>query len=198
MGAQAGAIYLGMHLIIENFLTLLPTIILAESAGTKASPMKILLESLKRLLKTPLILGLIVGLIFSMIGIKLPEALDKFFGMISITAAPISLFVIGGTLYGVKLTANLSEAFLISFGKLVAFPAAVMGAMMFFPGLSNEAKAAALLMACCPPPSFYSILCKQYGRADETANNVVISTLLSFFSLTVGLTLCARNFELSL
>lgn len=193
---QVGALYLGMHVIIENLLTLPPTIAVAEAGGARARPIQVGIRLAKKLLKTPIIIALIISLICSAINLPIPKAIDKFLELISVSAPPIAIFVIGGSLYGVRLTSNIKEALLVSFSKLIIFPALVLGIMLMFPGLSDQSLAAGFLMAACPCATIYSLLSKQYGQGDNAANNILICTLLSFFTLTAALMIGKHFFGL--
>jgi len=53
--------------------------------------------------RNPLVLGLAVGLAASLLGLRLPQPLERTVGLLAQSSAALSLFVIGGSLAGLRL-----------------------------------------------------------------------------------------------
>ena len=146
------------------------------------------------LMRRPLILALIAGLVWSLLKLPIPEVLDRGLGMISTASVALALFVIGGSLAGIALRGNLALAGQISFGKLVLHPvmallvlalAAAVGGPVLAPDLR-----ACLLIACAVPMlGVYPIFAQEVGMEGLASLAMLATTAMSFFSLSVALAL---------
>jgi predicted permease len=159
---------------------------LAEAGRQQGGSSKqVLIETLKRLSRNPLIVSIIIGGALSLLGWKIPTAPLKVIDMLSLASAPAALFVIGGVLYGTKVRGQLAEIGLISSGKLVLHP--LMLGLMFwlFHDIPLPIMLAGMVMASAPMMSVYPILGQRYGVEGRCAAALVVTTLASFFTISV-------------
>lgn len=184
-GDQA-VVALALGMIIENLVMIPLALALAEAGRQQGGSSKqVLIETLKRLSRNPLIVSIIIGGALSLLGWKIPTAPLKVIDMLSLASAPAALFVIGGVLYGTKVRGQLAEIGLISSGKLVLHP--LMLGLMFwlFHDIPLPIMLAGMVMASAPMMSVYPILGQRYGVEGRCAAALVVTTLASFFTISV-------------
>ena len=186
---------LAMSLMVENLLMIpvaLSLIAIGKGKGTRLGPM---LGGIARdLLRRPLILALIAGLAWSLLKLPLPEAVDRGLTMISTSSVALALFVIGGSLAGIALRGNLALAGQIAFGKLLLHPAMgllVLGlaAVLGGPVLAPDLRACLLIACAVPMLGVYPIFAQEQGMEGLASLALLISTALSFFTLSIALAL---------
>ena len=137
--------------------------------------------------KNPLILGILAGVPFALLQIKVPAMLDSALSSIGGTATPIALLVIGASFSGSEALKRLKPAFVSSFIKLFILPAAFLPLAALF-GFRDSQMIAVLIMAGSPTTVSAFIMAKNM-KADSvlTSNAVLLSTLLSAVSITLWL-----------
>ncbi|MDE1165378.1 MAG: AEC family transporter [Pseudomonas sp.] len=184
-GDQA-VVALALGMIIENLVMIPLALALAEAGQQQGGSTKVvLLETLRRLSRNPLIVAIIIGGSLSLSGWRIPVAPLKVIDMLSLAAAPAALFVIGGVLYGTKVRGQLGEIGLISSGKLVVHPLLVGLMFWLFHDLPLPMMLAGLVLASAPMMSVYPILGQRYGVEGRCAAALVITTLASFFTISL-------------
>lgn len=194
--APVAAVALALNTLVENLLVIPLLLALAERGQGQAGHWTAVLgESLQRLAVNPIILSLLAGLGVSVLRWQLPEPVLRTVNLFALASAGLSLFVIGGTLVGLPLHGLVRQVWPISLAKLVLHPLAVLLAtlavpMVGLPPLAPDLRTAAVLLAAMPMMSIYPILAQTYGREDQGAAALLVTTVLSFFSLSglIGLT----------
>ena len=68
-----------------------------------------LAQSLKGLAKNPMIMGITAGIVFSALDVHLPAVISSTIQLVATAASPVALFVIGGSLVGLKLTGQRTD-----------------------------------------------------------------------------------------
>lgn len=184
LGEQA-AVALALGMLVENLLMIPLALMLAESGQQQAqSKWAVLGETLKRLLKHPIIIGISFGLVVSLLGIDLPTLLSRPIDMLASASAPVALFVIGGTLHGMKANGVWREVAQISLAKLLLHPLAVFTALMLMPGIEPHMLVAGVLFASAPMLSIYPIMGQRFGLEERCAAALVGATVLAFFTIS--------------
>ena len=151
------------------------------SEGARGLQLKGLLTSLGN----PLILSLLLGAAFNLLGIGLPDPLWRAADWLAAAALPSALLVLGMSLsrYRLQLSAGMG---LVTACKLLLFPLLVFASTSWL-GLSGEARAVLTIMAACP--TGVNVLAFALGQVDNRCIGSVIflSTLLATLSLTLWL-----------
>jgi len=176
---------MALTMLVENLLMLPLVLILADSAGNRgASILRILRDIALNLLRNPMIIAIAIGFSFALTGIRLPQPLFKAIDMLSLASAAIALFVIGGNLAGSTVKGMGREVALVTGGKLLLHPLAVLLAVFLIPGISAELQAAAVFFACVPMFSIYAILGQKYGLEGLCSAVLVMATVVSFITIS--------------
>ena len=135
-------------------------------------------------IKNPIILGILAGLPFSLLGISIPTIPLKTITSISNTATPIALLVVGAGFEGRKALSKLKPTVIASLIKLVILPA------FFLPiavacGFAGAEMIAILIMVGSPTTVSCYIMAKNMDNDGElTSSIIVLTTLLSSVTLT--------------
>lgn len=175
-----------MSLVVENILFLPVGLILIESLYHQESGVgrKVLLNVAKRIASNPIILAVFTGVIMSLLGVSLPNFMGGGLELLASAAAPCALIVIGGSLVGVVIRGSKIRTALVASVKLVIFPLVVFAGLQAFPAMPFELKVSALLFAAMPMFSIYPIIGETYGQRSFCASTLLITTVLSFFSIS--------------
>lgn len=179
---------MAMGMLVENLLLIPLALALAEAGKQQGNGWSTVLRmTFARLLKNPVIIGIVIGVGVSLLRIELPGLLLKPIDMLAGVSAPLALFVIGAGLFGMKARGVWVDAAWIASGKLVIHPLAVLCAFMLVPGVDPVMKAVGVLFACAPMMSIFPILGQRFGLEDRCSATLLVATVLSFFTISVAL-----------
>lgn len=194
------AVYLSLTLIIENLLILTLMLVLAErslhhqaAAGSHSvsSQGGVFLSLLKRLLQNPVILAILAGISCVLLQVKLPIWLAQVLEMLGKTASPLALFVIGGSLVGMKLNSlNLQSTVLVGL-KVLLMPLLIFS-LLWLLKVSPEMLFVGTLLAALPMPVAFGIFAQHYGLSTKALAPLVLSTMLGLIAVAILLTQSAR------
>lgn len=185
LGPEASAM-LALYVMVEVMIMLPLLLTLAEIGEANGGRwISVLAVVFKRLLRNPMILAIVSGVVFSSSGLKLPLPLVRVIDMLSGASAPVALFFIGGTLTGLRLKGVAKDIVGVVVGKLALHPLAVSAAFLLLPFENSQLQMAAINNAGMPMLSIYPILGQKYGRQDFCAAAMVVTTVMSFFSISV-------------
>lgn len=188
--APVAGVALALNVLVENLVMLPLLLAMAEHAKDGGGPWHQLVgQTLKRLARNPLVISVTAGLVVSLSEVQLPQPVLRTVTMFSQASGGLSLFVIGGTLVGLSLSAGWQRVIPLVAGKLIGHPLAVLLVISLLPLLgvapmAPQLRAAALLMAAMPMLSIYPILAQAYGEADRSATALLICMVASFFTLS--------------
>lgn len=183
------AIYLSLTLIVENLLIVTLMLILAErglqAPGTAGK--SILTGTLLRILKNPVILSIMLGILCIVLDIQLPELLSSTLKMLGKTASPLALFVIGGSLIGMNLSSLTAFSWFLTAMKVIVMPLLIFSLLSAF-DVSREMLFIGTLLAALPMPIAFGIFAQHYGVQEKALPPLVLSTLMGFIVVAVILT----------
>ena len=188
--APVAGIAMALNNILENIIVTPLMLAFAEHGRAGSGRWyRVVYRSLARLFINPMIIGLVAGIVFSLLGWKLPKPVLQTVGMFSMTTGALALFFIGCTLVGLPIRGMLRPVMPIVVGKLILHPLAVFFSLVLMPQLGMpvlepDLRMAAIVMAAMPMLSLYPILAQTYGLADLSAAALLITTIGSFFTLS--------------
>lgn len=189
--APVAGVVLALNMVVENFIIIPLMLALAERGrGDGGHWVRVVGQSLGRLLRNPLIIGLLAGFVVSVSGWQLPGPVSRTVSLFATASGALSLFVIGGALVGLPLRGMLRQVAPVVVGKLLVFPLAVLlgvAALPVFglPPLDPALRQAAVLMAAMPMMGIYPILAMQYGLQGIAASALLVATVASFFTINL-------------
>ena len=189
-GAATAGIGLALAMVVENFLLLPLALAIADSdvgeaQGSRAQRwLAALAQSMKALARNPMIWGIAVGFLFSLFGWRLPEPVAKAVNLFAVSTAALSLFVIGGSLVGIRAEGMRRDVTAIAIGKLLVHPLLVLALVLLLPPMARELQVAVVIMAAVPMLGIYPILAQKHGHDAMAAAAQLGTTVASFLTLT--------------
>jgi predicted permease len=143
----------------------------------------------RALVANPLILGCLAGLVYSRSIGWFPAFIDNTLSMISLVALPLALLSIGGNLTFKGVRGNLKLCLNAAVIKLIFLPAT--GCLYYYLfGVTGIKLKVGMIFFALPASTAIYVLSSQMNSDTELASSaIVLSTLLSFFSLSIVLLL---------
>ncbi len=193
LGPSTAGVALALVMLVENLLIIPLGLALAEGGAGPADASRArrlagaMAQSLRTLVRNPIIHGLALGLAFSLSGLQLPEPVARAVGLLAGSCTALSLFVIGGSLVGTSVGALWKPVGTIALGKLVIHPLAVTLLVMVLPSMPRELQLAAILFAAVPIMGIFTILAQRHGHEGLAAAAQMAATVGSFVTLTIVL-----------
>lgn len=162
-----------------NFLAVVALSIFGEKRETDWK--KIIMD----IIKNPLILSSMLGVVLSLLGIRLPTAVDTTVQDLAKLSTPIAFMILGGDLDFSKVKGNLKLSSVVLTIKLVILPL-IMIPMVVMMGYKDADLLSALLAYQTPVAVSSYIMAQQAGADGQLAGQLVVfSSVLSIFSLFV-------------
>ncbi|SMH34860.1 AEC family transporter [Azospirillum agricola] len=187
LGPAAG-VGLALTMIVENMVVLPIVLALAESGGPNGgSPWRAVAASFRRLARNPLILAIVAGFAFALLGAPPPAPVARVVDLFAASSGAVALFAVGGTLVGLRVRGMLPDLLQIVSGKLILHPLAVLAALLLLPPIDPKLQIAAILFAAAPMLTVYPIFGQKYGREGVCAAALLAATALSFVTISAGL-----------
>ena len=163
-----------------NFLAVVALSIFGEKRENDWK--KIILD----IIKNPLIISSVLGIIFSLLGIRLPTAVNTTVQDLAKLSTPIAFMILGGgDLDFSKVKGNLKTAFVVLTIKLVILPL-IMIPMVVMMGYRDADLLSGVLAYQTPVAVSSYIMAQQAGADGQLAGQLVVfSSVLSIFTLFV-------------
>ena len=193
--------YIGLPLILIAFgdVALVPGIIGAVITGALFLPIGIVLAEVDRgkgkasivvslllgLVRSPVLLATVAGLLASGLGLSIPGPITTFFDLLGGAFIPCALFSAGLFLVGSSVRGEALEIGWLVFAKLVLHPLVTWWLAYHVFELEGVLPAIAVIQAALPSGVPVFVLAQQYKTFVARSNAAIfLSTALSVFSLS--------------
>jgi malonate transporter and related proteins len=154
-----------------------------DAQGSRTAP----LVTVKHVVLNPLVISTLIGMLWSVLGLRMPGPVTAYLGIFADALTPCALFAIGLGLSVDGLRANMKQASLLSIVKLVIMPLIVYGLSISLE-LDPLYAIAAVICAAVPTAKTVYILAGEYHCEEiMVASTVSLTTLASVISLVVWL-----------
>lgn len=189
-----------MALLVDILMVIVITILLFEwgrhaaqggPSGTSDAMSVRVRAALVGLLRTPMILGLVLGVIVSTGWIPVPATAESFIGLLAQAAGPCALFAIGASLGERRIVVDAPISGLVVL-KLIVHPLLVAGLMVLFQ-VDWRLAAVGIMGAGLPTASNVFILSQRYGvdvrpiGAALALGTLIAAATVSFILWVTGL-----------
>ena len=142
-------------------------------------------ESFINILKNPIIWGIVIGLLFSLLEIKLPIMINKAVESVASLATPFALIILGAGFEGKKALSKIKPTLVATALKLLIIPAVFIPVAVYM-GFRNQEMIAILIMLGAPSTVSCYVMAKNLGNDHVLSSSIVVaSTFLSSFSITM-------------
>ena len=155
--------------------------------GNNSFDKELVKKTLKGIVTNPIIIGIVVGFVWSALKLPMPLILHKTVSSIGATATPMGLMSMGATFEMKKATSKMKPTLVAVFMKLIGFCAIFlpMAAML---GFRNEQLIAILVMLGSATTVSCFVMARNMGHEGTLSSGVIMmTTLLSAFTLTMWL-----------
>lgn len=191
--AVAG-VALALNMLVENLIVLPLLLALADQGDAEHGHRwtQVVWQSLSRLATNPMIIALLAGFGMSALGWSLPAPVARTVTLFAQASSALSLFVIGGSLYGLSLAGMGHQIGPILAGKLLVHPLCVSAALLAgpvlgLPALAPELRTALIITSALPIMGIYPILAQRHGHEGFSAAALLGTTVESFLTLNLVL-----------
>jgi len=151
-----------------------------------STPGLIMRDTLGSLVRNPLAVAALSGVLFSLWEIPVPGAIGTYLDMLGRVASPAALFTLGLSLVGQPFAANMREVGWLVFAKLVLHPLTVALLGVFLFGLEGRWLQSAVLLAALPSGALVYVVAQRFdifvGQASAT---IIMSTAISIVTISV-------------
>jgi malonate transporter and related proteins len=192
--AQGNTVFIGIPLVLRAYgdaATVPMFMLLAVHLPLTMTVATLLVETgekgpgkwarmLKKLLMHPILIGILTGAAYRLIGLPLPDILSSTLRLIADTAAPTALFALGMTLKRYGFGADKAQLATISALKLILHPALVYLLAFHVLPMPPVWAAVAVIFAACPSGVNGYLLAQRYqvGVANASAA-IAVTTILA-------------------
>lgn len=160
-------------------------IVLTFEGDNKQKGMDNIKKACINIIKNPIIIGILLGILESLLNINFPKIVDKTLANFAVMASPLALVTIGASFEGKKALAKIKPTLVSSFIKLIVQVALFLPLAVYF-GFRDQKLIALLIMLGCPTTVSCYIMAKNMNNDGVlTSSIVVVTTLLSAFTLTI-------------
>ena len=159
---------------------------LLKSGQSSLTP-ALMKKTLKGIATNPIILGIVVGAVWSLLKIPMPVILDKTVSFLAVLATPLGLMAMGAAFKFQGFSQNIKPIVVCSVMKLIGFVILFMPIAVYMGFTDSKLVAALIMLGSATTVSCY-IMARNMGHDGTlTAGAVMLTTLGSAFSLTLWL-----------
>ena len=135
----------------------------------------------------PIILGIVVGLVWTLLRLPIPTILEKSVSSVSATATPLGLMALGASFDWKKALGRISPALGATCLKLVVFVAIFLPVAVAM-GFRDDKLVATLTLLGSPTTVSCFVMARNLGHEGTiTSSTVMLTTAFSAFTLTLWL-----------
>ena len=184
----AGAVAVAISLVVDNLLIMSLSLALAGSGTAGREPrIRALCRMLAATGRNPMIIAIVAGFVVALAGIALPVAVTRTIDLFAGASTAVALFVVGGSLVGLRVRGMVRDVSAIAIGKLVAHPLVAAGCLALLPPIDPAMRIACIACASMPMVSIYPILAQKYRLEGLAAAALLVTTIASFVTINVFL-----------
>ncbi len=183
-----GHVGLATASLLMSVMTILYNLLSIYTLSASLSDERVnLSELMTNIAKNPLIIALVAGMICSLLNIPFPQFMVTSGEYVARMTLPLALICIGAAMSFAELKNSSTAATMAVFAKLIITPVAIVYPAYLF-GFEGMQLGVLFLMVSAPTAAASYIMVQAMGGNGKLAANiVVISTLASVITVSVGL-----------
>lgn len=163
------------------------------AAVAKAYRFSTIVNITKHVVRNPIMLGVIAGLVWRFSGLTAPGPVEEIVNRIADIAGTLLLLSIGLGLRQYGFGGDSVLAITLTFFKLMVLPAITFVIVFFLVPLPPIWAKVAIIAAACPSGSAAYVVASRYRIGEGLASStIVLTTVLSIFSITFWLEIAER------
>lgn len=158
-----------------------------DQGNKKGFDKKLIFYTLKGILTNPILIGIFLGILWSVLRVPMPKMLDKTLTHVSNLATPLGLMAMGATFDIKRAFGCLQPALLCTFMKLIGFVSLFLPLALAL-GFRNSQIIAILIMLGSATTVSCFVMAKNMGHDGVLSSSVVmLTTFFSAFTITFWL-----------
>lgn len=158
-----------------------------DQGNKKGFDKKLIFHTLKGILTNPILIGIFLGILWSVLRVPMPKMLDKTLIHVSNLATPLGLMAMGATFDIKRAFGCLQPALLCTFMKLIGFVSLFLPLALAL-GFRNSQIIAILIMLGSATTVSSFVMAKNMGHDGVLSSSVVmLTTFFSAFTITFWL-----------
>ena len=177
------AVLVGVMVIVYNFLAVL--VLSLPRRNTSARDARVWKTTLLKMVYNPLIIGCTLGMLGSLARVQLPVAADNALQLLGRVALPLALISVGAGLDFSKLRNDLGAASLVSFIKLIVYPALIYVCLRMIGQTGVDTEITILILAS-PTAVVSYIMAREMNGDEQLAGAIVIGSTLASLATMLG------------
>lgn len=200
---QANVVYMGLPLLLTAYGPdgALPTIIsalcvtllisgaiavLEGARATGPSVFRVVAQLTGAILRNPLVISPLLGILCAMIALPLPKAASNYLDLMAAAVGPAALFALGLSLIDRKLTGNAAEVIWLTALKIIANPILTFVLVTYVFVLDPLWAKAAVILSAMPSGANAYVIAQQYNvHVEIVSSAVIVSTGLSVVTVSL-------------
>jgi predicted permease len=200
---QASTAYMGLPLLLTAYgpdgalppivatLALIPFIggviaVLESTRASEQSTLGMVVQVAARVLRSPLVISPLLGILFSTAALPLPKAASNYLDLMAATVGPAALFSLGLSLIDHKPSGNVGEVLFLTTLKLIVAPILTFALATYVFVLDPFWAKAAIMLSAMPTGANAYVVAQQYTAHVETVSTtVVVSTGVSVVTVSI-------------
>ena len=171
-GFEVLSLLISVHLPTMMMASIVLFQLFGREPGARLQPLDVIHDFLGRLLRNPLIIGILAGLAWRLTGLPLPSLAIRFVDALADVAGPMALFAMGLDLRKFGISGNVRPAILLSALKLILMPALVL-LLAWIIGLPPLTAKVAVAAAALPSGVNSYLIAVQFGTGQALASNQI-------------------------
>lgn len=168
------AALVGVTVITYNLLAVLALTIPNENG---ASPLSSLRTTVYDVLRNPLIVASVLGILCALIQVPLATSLDRSLELVGRMTIPLALLVVGADLDVRYVRSDLAVSSLVATCKLVLYPGAIALTLALF-GTPVEQIALPVLITASPTAVISVVMAREMHGDERLATSIVVTSTL--------------------
>ncbi|WP_274628551.1 AEC family transporter [Arvimicrobium flavum] len=186
-GFELLSLLISIHLPIMLMVSMALFEVFGRPKGASFEILHFIRFFLGQLVRNPLIIGIIAGLLWRTSGIPLPPLADRFVDALANIAAPVALFAMGIGLGKFPVSGNIRPALVLSAVKLFLMPAVAL-AVAVVAGLPPFTTKVVVIAAALPSGVNSYLIATQFGTGQALASNqMTIATAVAVVTMSIWL-----------
>ena len=185
---KEAALPLAFILLVDTIVLLTCSSFFIAISEKKSSFIDLIYKLVRRIISQPLLVAVCFGMCFSQLKINIASPVEVFIETVAGAAAPVALIALGASIT-LRFPAHQKiDLVIISVGKLILHPCLIVLIFFLWPTEKTVWLQTAILCASLPVAANVFVLAEYYGVFKrESANSIVITTILSTFTLPIAL-----------
>ncbi len=187
---ESGGQYFGILIgIVIPWINVMAVTVLIWFSGRRFTFWKQVQVTFKSVLTNPLFIACVAGFIYANTLSALPKSIDATFSLLSRITIPLALLSIGGALTLKSLKTYLNLSIVASGFKLMVLPLTGYFMLSFFDVTGLPFNVTMVLFTLPTSTAMYVLSSQLNSDTDLASASIFVSTILSFFSLSIALML---------